>query len=218
MNKNLELLNVKSLISKRLKTKLRNPSEFHDTLLEIEVAVYLLRNLSYDIILGNGYPDIQIPQLDVDIEIKNNNIPQKLTLYSQELIEKMDKLGLEIEAVDLSNDPQRIWDRVESEIIHRLGDKTNIILVGASPVLDYEEMKDFLLCSTQWSFDIRENNQLVVDFKGEFSKNDNNKISAFVVLKNGVYKGLFNPLSEKNIPKELLELLNIEKINIEGLK
>lgn len=212
LNRNLDLLKKNNLLNKELKTKLKNPTQFYDTLVEIKVAVFLLSNSISDIEMGKGYPDIHVPLWDADIEVKNNNIPQKLRIYTLEMLEKMDTLNMEMEAVDMTDDPQRIWNRIELEILPQLRDKINIILINASPVLDYEEMKDFLLFTIEWSCIITDNKEVRVDFKGEFSKQENSKISSVVILKDGHYKGLFNPLNTEIIPDQILNLFNIERL------
>ena len=186
------------MISKDTKTKLKNPPQFEDTMLEINVVAYLILNKIKNLKLGKSFPDIEIPDKNIIIEVKNLHTSQKLLESNGEVV--------------LLNDIRRIWSRISKEILPKLkNNKINIILFDVPAEVSFDEFEDLFIFSNKITID-RRTKEIVPLFKGEYSKEANKKISAVVMLKNNCFKGIINPLNEKEISDNIKKLFNL--INI----
>jgi len=207
---NLKVIRDNGLISKDLKTKLRNsshPSQFEDTLIEVKAAVILLSK-GFKINLPNTFPDIEVPDMNTIIEIKNLHTSDKI----------LDATGDYAVEID---DIKKIWDRISEKILPKLeDDKINLILINVNPLVEFDEFEDLLIfCErsreggVKYTYD-RKTKQFIWEFKGEFSKGENKNISAVIMMKNNHFKGIINPLNDKQIPTNLKEMFNLIEFEI----
>jgi len=204
---NLKVLKDNELVSKELKNKLTNPSQFEDTLIEVKVAVILLLN-GFKIKLPNTFPDIEITDMNAIIEVKNLHISDKL----------LDATGDYAVEID---DIKKIWDRISEEILPKLEDgKINLILMHVNPLVEFDEFEDLLIfCErsrkggVKYTYD-RKKEQFIWGFKGEFSREENKKISAVIMMKNNYFKGIINPLNKQQIPDKLKRVFNLIEFEI----
>ena len=198
-NKLLGILKRENLISKDIKTKLKNPPQFEDTLSEIKVASHLISNKIKKLKLGKSFPDIELTDQNVIIEVKNLHSAQKWLDSNGEVV-CLDDIG-------------RMRSKVE-EILPKLeGSKVNIILFDVTGAgVSFEEFKDLCIYSEKITINLQ-TKEVVPLFKGEFSKEENKNISAVVMLKDMLkdwyFKGLINPLSDKTIPDNIKKLFNL---------
>ncbi len=205
-NENLYILNENNLINKDLRDKLNNSPQFEDTLIEIKTACYLIKN-KIDIRLSKSFPDVEIPELNSIIEVKNLHTSQKL----------LEPMGEYAEEID---DITRIWDIILDKILSKLlDDKINFILMNVPPGVDFGEFMDLLIfCQRNGKGGViyninTETKQVIRHFLGEFSKKENDKISSVIMMKNNHFKGVINPLNNKKIPDILKKLFNLIEIH-----
>lgn len=187
------------LISKDIKNKLYNPPQFGDTLTEIKVVSYLFSN-GMEPKFGKAFPDIEIPSHQIIIEVKNLHSSQKF----------LESEGGVVELDDIS----RIWAKVSEEFLPKIDDdKINIILFEVPPEVEFDEFEDLFIYSVKVYVDKRTMKPARY-FKGEFSKEENSKISAVIMLYDGSYEGIINPLNNKNIPEEIKGLFNLKEYEV----
>jgi len=201
---NLSVIIEHELLSKDLKNKLLNPTQFEDTLIEVQVASVLLER-GIDIELPDTFPDINIPDFDVIIEVKNLHTSEKF----------LDSSGKEY-AVEI-DDIKRIWGVISEKILHKLDDiKTNLILINVPPIVDFDEFIDLLIHhersregGVSVPIDV-EKMEDIPDFSGEFAHKSNENISAVIMMKNGGFRGILNPYRRRDVPDILMEFFRIE--------
>lgn len=206
LNNNLLLLEKQGLTSKHLVTKLMNPSQFKDTLIEIKVAVYLLNN-GIKVDLPPSFPDIEIPEEEAIIEVKNLHTSEKLSGSKGDYAVEFDDIN-------------RIWDIITERIIPKLDKNSiNLILINVPSEVDFDEFEDlFIFCERSksgviYKFD-KKTREVISEFAGEFSRKENKIISGVIMMKNNYFKGIINPLNEKDISEELISLFNLIKIKL----
>jgi len=204
-DRNLQLLKEKHLISKDLKTKLLNPTQFEDTLIEVKVATILSSN-GIRVELPPTFPDIQIPDWNTIIEVKNLHTSDKLVHPIGEYASEVD-------------DIKRIWDIISERILPKLDSETiNLILINVPPIVDFNEFADLLVyCKRSREGGVKytinwKTKQVILRFNGEFSNEENKDISAVIMMKDNYFKGIINPLNKAKIPDDLTGIFNLQNI------
>lgn len=190
------------LLTKGLKRHLMNPEQFFPTIAEIDVILHLMGH-GLKAQWGPDPPDIEIPSLQTDIEVKCLSVADKL------------KNARNGEVVAL-NDIRRMRIRIRREVLPRIRDNHAHIVILNAEGFGFDEFEDLLLdvgCAT----DPKTN--------GLFCRSEYGKVSAAVLMKEpflwprrkrvpldlriSTFAGILNPGGEIDVPVALRKALNI---------
>lgn len=140
----LDVLKKENLISKDIKAKLMNPPQFQDTLSEIKACCYLISNGIKNVRLSRNFPNIEIPDRNIIIEVKNLHSAQRLLNSNAE--------------VAYLDDIRRIWSKLSEEILPKLeNSKINIILFDVPVEVDFDEFEDLFVYSEEITINLQTN-------------------------------------------------------------
>lgn len=198
----------------KLRKHLKNGPQFFDTFAEIEVLLYLNdRELHPQ--WGKDPPDIVIPELSTDIEVKNLRLPGALT-QPHDVAVRIDE-------------PGRAHERFEGDREKRLArlgkDRVNI-WVAFARCLDFEEWLEEYYYNNQWRVNL-ETGEVSQVLNGIVCDEKYAKVCAFVKADNSLeswlngwpgkdgspsdisFHGFLNPKRLRGVPPQVMDAFNI---------